>query len=227
MKFFHTSIRGERARRLRQLWWAVAACVGITAVMPTLTGCNTAGCTDNHSALPMMGFYNMATQSPVILDSLELGGVGAPDDSLLIKSGSSVQWLYFPLRFDSEQTSFRFHYDYKEQGLDNPALDDILTIRYTSEPYFASEECGAFYVYRVTGISYTKHLIDSVAVVDSVINNIDMERFKVFFRIAEPETPEEPDEPDSPENPESPENPDEPDEPADNPAAQAERRIAL
>lgn len=170
----------------------------------------------------MMGFYNMATQSPVILDSLELGGVGAPDDSLLIKSGSSVQWLYFPLRFDSEQTSFRFHYDYKEQGLDKPELDDILTIRYTSEPYFASEECGAFYVYRVTGISYTTHLIDSVAVVDSVINNIDMERFKVFFRIAEPETPEEPDEPENPENPENPETPENPVTPA-----AGERRIAL
>ena len=112
----------------------VAALAGITALMPALTGCNTAGCTDNHSALPMMGFYNMATQSPVILDSLELGGVGAPDDSLLIKSGSSVQWLYFPLRFDSEQTSFRFHYDYKEQGLDKPELDDILTIRHISPP---------------------------------------------------------------------------------------------
>jgi serine-rich protein len=212
---------------MRRLWLAAAAIAGIAVVMPALTGCNTAGCTDNHSALPMMGFYNMATKSPVILDSLELGGVGAPDDSLLIKSGSSVQWLYFPLRFDSEQTSFRFHYDYKEQGLDKPELDDILTIRYTSEPYFASEECGAFYVYRVTGISYTKHLIDSVAVVDSVINNIDMERFKVFFRIAEPETPEEPENPEEPEQPENPGQPDEPDEPADNPAAQAERRIAL
>ena len=212
---------------MRRLWLVAAAIAGIAVVMPALTGCNTAGCTDNHSALPMMGFYNMATKSPVILDSLELGGVGAPDDSLLIKSGSSVQWLYFPLRFDSEQTSFRFHYDYKEQGLDKPELDDILTIRYTSEPYFASEECGAFYVYRVTGISYTKHLIDSVAVVDSVINNIDMERFKVFFRIAEPETPEEPENPEEPEQPENPGQPDEPDEPADNPAAQAERRIAL
>lgn len=212
---------------MRRLWWAVAAFAGIAAVMPALSGCNTAGCTDNHSALPMMGFYNMATQSPVILDSLELGGIGAPDDSLLVKSGSSVQSLYFPLRFDSEQTSFRFHCDYKEQGLDKPELDDILTIRYTSEPYFASEECGAFYVYRVTGISYTKHLIDSVAVVDSVINNIDMERFKVFFRIAEPETPEEPDEPENPENPETPENPVTPDEPSDNPSAVRERSVAL
>ena len=90
------------------------------------------------------------------------------------------------------------------------------------------------YVYRVTGISYTTHLIDSVAVVDSVINNIDMERFKVFFRIAEPETPEEPDEPENPENPENPETPENPENPEEpenpeNPVTPAagERRIAL
>jgi len=150
----------------------------------------------------MMGFYNMATGKPVTLDSLELGGIGAPGDSLLIESGSGVQWVYFPLRFDANETSFRFHYDYKKQGLDRPEFDDILTINYTSEPYFASEECGAFYVYRVTGISYTKHLIDSVAVLDSVINNVDMERFRVYFRISEPEPPESnPDEPVDPDAP--------------------------
>ena len=55
-----------------------------------------------------------------------------------------------------------------------------------------------------------------------MINNIDMERFKVFFRIAEPETPEEPDEPENPENPENPETPENPVTPA-----AGERRIAL
>ena len=44
---------------MRRLWWVVAALAGMTALMPALTGCNTAGCTDNHSALPMMGFYNI------------------------------------------------------------------------------------------------------------------------------------------------------------------------
>ena len=33
----------------------------------------------------MMGFYSMATQNQVMLDSLVMGGVGAPGDSLLIE----------------------------------------------------------------------------------------------------------------------------------------------
>lgn len=173
---------------------AILMLTALTAVVLfPLSSCNTSGCTDNHSAMPQMGFYNSLSNAAVSLDSLELYGVGAPGDSMLIKSGERVQQLYFPLRFNSDFTQYCFHYDYKLQGLDNPAYNDTLSLWYTSEPYFASEECGALYIYHITGINYTRHLIDSVAVVDSIITNIDMERFRVYFRISEPTAPDEPD----------------------------------
>lgn len=172
---------------------AVAICV---IVLSCMSGCNTSGCADNHSALPQMGFYNATTGKPLTLDSLDLWGVGVPNDSMLIKSGQRVQQLYFPLRNNQNETAYCFHYDYKEQGLNNPEFDDILRIRYTTEPYFASEECGAFYIYHITDISYTRHLIDKIEVVDSIINNVDMERFRIYFRVAE-ESPENPDNSDS------------------------------
>lgn len=163
------------------LFWGIVCC--LSAVWMLLAaGCNTQGCTDNRSALPMMGFYSMATHDPIMLDSLVVGGVGAPGDSLLVNVGESRAWVYLPFRYDSDKTSFFFHYAYKK--LDNPALDDVVTISYESEPYFASEECGAYYRYRITGVEYTSHLIDSVGVVDSLVTNVDMERIRVFFRIA-------------------------------------------
>ena len=176
-------------------------------LMLPLSGCNTSGCTDNHSALPQMGFYNAYTKAPLTLDSLELWGVGAPGDSMLIKSGDKVQKLYFPLRYDSGYTAFCFHYDYKEQGLDNPEYNDTLRLWYTTQPYFASEECGAYYIYHITDIRYTRHIIDSIAVVDSVISNVDMERFGVYFRVSEVTEPDEPSEPDEPDGPEEPDEP--------------------
>lgn len=194
---------------MRCLLWGVLLSLAV-AVMGALSGCNTQGCTDNRSALPLMGLYSSATNARIVLDSLDIGGVGAPDDSLLIHSGQSVQSLYLPFRYDCDETSFFIHYDYKEQGLDDPSLDDIITIGYTSEPYFASEECGAYYIYTIRSLTYTTHLIDHITIVDSVINNIDMERIQVYFRITEPEEPENPDNPD---NPNEPTNPDDSDGP--------------
>lgn len=177
------------------LFAAVAVTGAAVAVSNLLWSCNTQGCTDNRSALPMMGFYSKATGSQIMLDSLELGGIGAPDDSLLIAKGQSRAWVYLPFRYDSGQTSFRFHYAYP--GIDSEELDDIVTFFYTSEPYFASEECGAYYIYKITGVDYTRHLIDSLAVTDSVINNVDMERIQVFFRTIEPDEPSGDDDDDS------------------------------
>jgi hypothetical protein len=150
-----------------------------------LTGsCNTSGCTDNHSALPLMGFYDYATGSSVTLDSLDLGGVGAPGDSLLVHSGEKVSQVYLPFRDGAGSSSFCLHYDYKLQGLDNPAFDDIITFHYDAEPYFASSECGAMYRYVIRDVEYTRHLIDSIAVIDPVVTNVELERIQVFFRTA-------------------------------------------
>jgi len=128
----------------------------------------------------------------MMLDSIDLGGVGAPGDSLLVRSGESVTSLYLPFRSDAGSTSFFIHYDYKEQGLDNPEFDDVITFHYTSEPYFASEECGAYYIYHIRKLEYTTHLIDSVVIADSVITNVDLERILIYIRTAGSETtPEE------------------------------------
>lgn len=177
--------------RSMQLLFQVCMLLG-AAIAVTTTGCNTQGCTENRSALPMMGFYSSTTGNAITLDSLEIGGVGAPDDSLLVHSGEKVKTLYLPFRFDSDETSFFIHYDYKEQGLDSPEFDDKISIRYTSEPYFASEECGAYYIYTIKELTYTTHLIDRIEIVDSIISNIDMERIKVFFRTSEMESPDTP-----------------------------------
>lgn len=201
-----------RWRRLRRLPAIIMTAAALACISGHVTSCNTQGCTDNRSALPLAGFYSSATGSSIIIDSLAIGGVGAPDDSLLLKAGEKVYNIYLPFRSDRQTTSFFCHYDYPSQGLDNPALNDTLTFRYTSTPYFASEECGAYYVYTLTGFDYTRHLIDSVAIVDSVFNNVEMERIKIFFRTIEsdnpdPDNPEEPDMPDDNGDADNPDNP--------------------
>ena len=181
----------------RHILFAVAASAAVVCI---LAGCNTTGCTDNRSAIPQMGFYAMGSGDAMSLDSVEIGGGGAPNDSLLVESGKSTHIVNLPFRYDKEEVSFYIRYDYKEQGLDHPALNDTITFRYTAKPFFASEECGAMYVYTVHGFSHTSHLIDSMAVTDTLITNVDRERIQLYFRVAEdePETPEEPEEPETP-----------------------------
>lgn len=161
--------------------------IAAIALLPALitAGCNTSGCTDNRSSILLAGFYSSSTLRAISVDSLEMGGVDAPDDSLLINIDERLQQVYMPLRSQQSTTSFCFHYASK--ALDYPELNDTVTLDYTGEPYFASEECGAMYRYHVHRLEYTTHLIDSIAMPDSLINNANIERMKIFFRTANPD----------------------------------------
>ncbi len=171
---------------MRRLLYILASTVLLIA---SATGCNTSGCLDNQNAIPLAAFYSSTTGEAIAIDSTAIGGVGAPADSLLFDGDGTISQIYLPLRATAHTTSFSFIY--LHAGFAELGLSDEITLDYTSQARFISEECGAMYDYRITRCDYTTVLIDSVAVVDSLITNIDAVRLKIFFRTAEPDTPEE------------------------------------
>ncbi len=158
---------------------AVAVVAAICACL--LSGCNTTGCTDNRSSIPLAGFYSVEEQDAISIDSISIGGVGAPNDSLLLDCQHAGA-VYLPFRQTASTASFFIAY--KQKALDFPELVDTVTFDYDPIKYFASEECGAMLRYRIRRIAYTRHILDSVAIIpaDSTIINVDVENLKLFFR---------------------------------------------
>jgi hypothetical protein len=119
---------------------------------------------------------------------LSIGGVDAPNDSLILDNTSASE-VYLPFRAGYDTTQFYFHYNLT--GIDDTAYNDTLSFTYNRLPYFASSDCGAMYRYEITEFTTTHHLIDSIALVDSCITNVDRETIKIFFRTyTEPTTDE-------------------------------------
>lgn len=190
----------------------VVAAFAVTAIA-MLSGCNSSGCTDNKSSIPLAGFYSYETLAAISVNKISIGGVDAPDDSLIINNSSASE-VYLPFRAEFDETRFYIHYH--QRGIDDPAYNDTLTFRYDRVPYFASEECGAMYKYEITEFTSTYHLIDSISLVDAVITNADLEKIRIFFRTyTEPSAPEEPDTPVDPDDPDKPVDPDTPVDPDD------------
>lgn len=149
-------------------------------LLAAASACNTSGCLDNGSSLPLAGLYSSTSGEQVGLDSIAIGGVGAPGDSMLITPGTTCTEVYLPLRSDRTSTSFFFHYDYA--GIDSVIFNDTIDFHYSSSPFFASEECGAMFRYHIETLTHTRHLIDSVVITDSLITNANIERIKIYFR---------------------------------------------
>ena len=152
----------------------------ITAIaMGCLCSCATDGCSENQSSIPLAGFYSSETGQSVAIPALEVTGVGAVGDSLLTNASNATKQTYLPFRSKENTTAFCFHYT--EYG-NNPLYNDTIWFDYESTPYFASEECGAMYRYKITATRHTQVSIDSVVVVDPNITNIDVERIKIYFK---------------------------------------------
>lgn len=159
----------------------VATVIAMVASVVALSGCNTSGCTDNQSALPLAGYYSSATGQAISVADFDIAGVGAPGDSLLYLAGVARSEVYLPFRSDAASTSYLFTY-YADA---TTTVTDRITFTYTSEPYFASEECGAMYYYRITGLTYTRNIIDSIGIVDSLITNANSQRIHIYFRTSQ------------------------------------------
>ncbi|MDE6334927.1 MAG: hypothetical protein K2L77_09815 [Muribaculaceae bacterium] len=147
--------------------------------------CNSTGCLDNGSALPLAGFYSSATADPISVDSVEIAGVGAPGDSVLEKAHLALSKVYLPMNPSASVT--RWAFIYRQKQLQALGITDTISFDYEAIPYFASEECGAMYIYRITGVRHTDNFIDSITLTDSLITNVEAERIKIFFRTAQEE----------------------------------------
>ncbi len=154
--------------------------VPAVALLLTVFGCNTTGCLDNQSSIPLAGLYSSETNKTITLSNIQVFGIGAPGDSILVMAGESVSQIYLPMRSTANSVAWCFRY--AQEGIDTNEFNDTIVFNYSSEPYFASEECGAMYRYTIEHFENTTHLIDSVVVVDSLITNTDTERIKIYFR---------------------------------------------
>lgn len=143
-----------------------------------LQGCNSTGCTDNKSSLPLAGFYSYQTLQPVTIANISVGAVGAPGDSLLLDNGSANK-LYMPFNIGEDNTVYFIRYT--GEGMDDPRMFDTIAFHYDRIPYFASEECGAMYSYKITAVENTFHRIDSLAITRPTITNMDRECIRIYF----------------------------------------------
>lgn len=154
-----------------------ASLIGIMA------GCSGNECYENHSALPLASFYNLA-QQPVSVSGLEIYGVGAPGDSILYTS-QTLKEAYLPFRLWQDTT--RYVFLYKASFPDSIASQypelvprDTLTFIYHPKEWFVSPACGAMYFYDMDTVYHTSVLIDSVAF-NKLITNENVTNIKIFF----------------------------------------------
>lgn len=176
---------GALLRRSRAAWW-----LWLCGCALLLGSCGSDGCVENRNSIPRAQFYayNINEQA-LAIDSISIYGIGQPNDSMLLDSAVAVSQVYLPLRFTQDSTQYVIRY--LQQSLASPRNNDTLTFVYRAYPYFASIDCGAMYNFSIETCRYTRHVLDSVAVIVHEITNDDVESVRLFYTVQIPEPDEE------------------------------------
>lgn len=142
--------------------------------------CNSAGCTDLRSSIPLAGFYDSSTEKAITADSLLIYGVGAPDSSFLAVPSQRIGQVYLPVNQLADSTAWVI--EYCQKHLAQYGVADTIKAHYTTTPWLADDGCGAMYRFRISNLHYTRNIIDSIAVTDSLVTNLNNQTFKIFLR---------------------------------------------
>ena len=150
--------------------------IGIFIVVIATTAfssCNNENCFGNSTGIPLAGFYY--DDNALVIPNLTVHGIGAPNDSAIIRNTSASQ-VYLPLSITKSSCSYVL--DYNTEDVKN----DTITLYYTAIPYFESHECGAMYNFLISSWEYTQNDIDSISITNPMITNADVVSIKIYMQ---------------------------------------------
>ncbi|MDE7380537.1 MAG: hypothetical protein K2N03_00225 [Muribaculaceae bacterium] len=170
-----------KIKKVKQRVCCLSLLAGMIVFMG-LGGCASSECIGNQNAIPYAGFYRTGDEEKVNISGLSVVGEDAPGDSLLTANGGNSGNVVLPFRVDADETSFIFTFR-RGTSADGTADEwsEKVTFKYERQLWFVSAACGAMYNFKVTDISHTRGMIDSIACPGGLITNENRENIKIFF----------------------------------------------
>lgn len=148
----------------------------ISLILLAVSSCEDS-CPDNKNTLPLASFFVAGDpEQQVRVDSLEIIGIGVPNDSVWSPATEQKSEIYLPFRIDSDTTGYSF-------SLHTEAIDLSSNVRfiYTRTPRFTDAECGVSYIFDIIKIECTGNLIDSVTCPRGFIDNTNYQDLKIYL----------------------------------------------
>lgn len=97
----------------------------------------------------------------------------AKTDSVIINNQTSAKDILLPLSYAKTTTELVLFYENDQQ--------DTLIVHHTNQPYFLSMDCGYQVKQKIDTIKYTRHMMDSVSIINKEIYANGQENIQLFY----------------------------------------------
>jgi hypothetical protein len=159
---------GPNGKRLKKI-----PLIPVLLMLAVYPSCEREGvCTQSLLSLVNAGFYGWDgdQEVDVLVDRFTLYGEGK--DSLLYDSMNNVTDFSFPMDMNAMSSTMILQAD---------SLVDTMIIEYAVVPVLVSYECGFTNTFEMSGLSHTRHFIDSIAMIKTLADLEHEENLKIFL----------------------------------------------
>ena len=146
--------------------------IGLLVCSLLAGSCSGSDCSLGGEPMLRFTFINSRTHAPVkLFDSLSVTALDT--DTILINRDKHIDHISLPLSYTAPQTTFVLHY--------SRLLQDTIRLTHENSPHFISTDCGIAMFHKLTNITYTQILIDSIRLVNSDVNDYEKENYRIYY----------------------------------------------
>ncbi len=139
------------------------------------------GCTDKYTICDQSrtvnykaGFYNKNGTADVPATPVSLTLTFPGVSSYIYFQAAGISTLNLALNPASDSVRYRVQ-------VENALREDTLTLVYTTQLQTLSPECGDIYVHRLTRAYTTTYTLDSVRIVNPVVNTTSLQNLRIYY----------------------------------------------
>jgi hypothetical protein len=149
----------------------LASIAFLTVVIMAITACTSGNCVEDTVPYVTTNIYSSTKKTVVKCDSIIVTAKSTAGDTLLTKE-KSVSVFTFTLDPSNTQSKLIFK-------LDN--VIDTVVITYTSSPYYISSACGYTICHRITDLTFTDNIIDSLVLENKSITLDGKSNLRLYY----------------------------------------------
>jgi len=154
---------------MRKIIWPITLCLALMMVV----SCASIDCPLNNMVYAKFKLHSKLADTLTISTMRSDGS-----DSVLLNKSINTDSFQLPMSYKYTEDVLFF----ERKGLSTTTIDTV-KIAKTNQPHFESVDCNASIFHTITGVNYTHHAIDSIAITHTTVSyDASKAHFLIYFK---------------------------------------------
>lgn len=164
----------------RRTWMRLLPVIAVASTLMTAS-CSSIDCPLNSLVFTQYQLLTAAGKADTLADTLTISTKRTDGgDSVLINKNAGTTEFSLPISYSQPQDVFYFE---MKDTVTKAVAYDTVTVTKEDKLHFESADCSPSYFHKITAVSSTHNVIDSVVIINPEVNyDTSKKHFRIYFR---------------------------------------------